>query len=472
MRKRLLAIILVVFILISTMYAGIMAIADGIVSPTGMPTAEPTVVANIDTEEYIPDEDNPDANKPEETGIVAPEDDSATAAPTASPAADPTATPTAEITTQPSDESISNPTFTPSPLQAALTCNQRYAHANRISIDLALTVAGGVADYEVTWEVSSGDEVVSTEAIVLTGEGEFAYSYMPSAGGDHTVKASIVDSTGQTAEAFLVLPVSADDNEGFRHWENKLNDLELTGDWREDLLAVAGTQIGYRESRIDFCIDKDGNVQGATLYGQWYRSPYAEWCGMFISWCLYNAGIDETDFPYEANCQKWVRALEKLDAYEAADGDFEPLPGDLVFFAYEDDDKPRHVGIVESVGEDRLYTIEGNSYKHVEQKEYDLDDPCIIGYANMETLMLRAGILPTAEPTEEPTPVPDTERSLNPSQQPGPAKFRSTSPSNLIPGKWRTVLLKFSIPFTEPLAAAVPFAAAYVPDGILKSACV
>jgi hypothetical protein len=32
-------------------------------------------------------------------------------------------------------------------------------------------------------------------------------------------------------------------------------------------------------------------MKGITRYGQWYGDAYGDWCAMFVSFCMNNAGI-------------------------------------------------------------------------------------------------------------------------------------------------------------------------------------
>ena len=74
-------------------------------------------------------------------------------------------------------------------------------------------------------------------------------------------------------------------------WEAGLSGAVLTGDYRQDLLSVAQTQLGYHESTRNFIIDEAGLVKGYTRYGEWYGIPYGDWCAMFVSFCLRYAQV-------------------------------------------------------------------------------------------------------------------------------------------------------------------------------------
>ncbi len=138
------------------------------------------------------------------------------------------------------------------------------------------------------------------------------------------------------------------DVEDASYWETTIPDLSGCETWAEKLLAVAGSQLGYHESILNFRVDNDGNHKGYTRYGEWYGNPYGDWCAMFVSFCLKYAGIDEEAIPQNANCSDWVKNLKEMEIYEDADL-YVPEAGDIVFFDQSDADRPNHVGIISEV---------------------------------------------------------------------------------------------------------------------------
>lgn len=138
------------------------------------------------------------------------------------------------------------------------------------------------------------------------------------------------------------------DVEDASDWETTIPDLSDCETWAEKLLAVAGSQLGYHESILNFRVDNDGEHKGYTRYGEWYGNPYGDWCAMFVSFCLKYAGIDEEAIPQNANCSDWVTNLKKMEIYEDADL-YVPEAGDIVFFDQSDADRPNHVGIISEV---------------------------------------------------------------------------------------------------------------------------
>ena len=172
------------------------------------------------------------------------------------------------------------------------------------------------------------------------------------------------------------------DLESLSDWDAMFADFELTGNWQEDLIAIAETQLGYTESTLNFTYDENGNKKGYTRYGAWYGIPYGDWCAMFVAFCLEYAGISEEDFPRNAACDYWVDELMPLGLYADA-ADYIPVPGDLIFYDWDDDPYAEHIGIVSEVTENTVTAIEGNTSDMVAYRTYDLSDNCVIGYGLM-----------------------------------------------------------------------------------------
>ncbi|MBR2009785.1 MAG: hypothetical protein IJ936_06650, partial [Peptococcaceae bacterium] len=76
------------------------------------------------------------------------------------------------------------------------------------------------------------------------------------------------------------------DVENRQIWEATMQNVELTGDWCADVVAIAESQLGYTESTRNYQVGADNAIYGYTRYGDWYGSPYGDWCAMFVSFCL------------------------------------------------------------------------------------------------------------------------------------------------------------------------------------------
>lgn len=185
------------------------------------------------------------------------------------------------------------------------------------------------------------------------------------------------------------------DVEGTSVWESSFADIELTDKWDKDVIAIAESQLGYKESTRNFVINDDGSVSGYTRYGAWYGNPYGDWCGTFCAFVLHYAGVDPELFPASQSAQRWVEGLcdEKINRYVPAD-DYTPKAGDLIFFDYDEFDdvaerEADHMGFVYEIIEDedsnpvRIKTIEGNTPDGVSIMEYDFDDETIMGFGKL-----------------------------------------------------------------------------------------
>lgn len=170
-------------------------------------------------------------------------------------------------------------------------------------------------------------------------------------------------------ESLTVGPKKRDlpkDHERLNYWYATWRFLPMTGDFRKDLITIARSQIGYRESRTDTIFHWQDGLKGYTRYGEWFGRTYGYWCDMFVSFCLHYAGKD--DYPREQSCMRHELLLKKAGLWRDWNT-YIPKTGDIVF--YNLNAKPdivSHCGIVEMVvpattfAPARLITIEGNVY--------------------------------------------------------------------------------------------------------------
>lgn len=166
-------------------------------------------------------------------------------------------------------------------------------------------------------------------------------------------------------------------------WERTIP-TELSGIWADDVLAVAKSQLGYRESTDNYIVEEDGTtMKGYTRYGAWYGDSYGDWCAMFVSFCLNYAEVPRNEVPIDCNCQNWIQTLSDRGMYFDASSDYQPEPGDLIFFSIKKNGTSDHVGLVAEVNEYTIKTIEGNSGNQVEYNTYDINDARILGYGEL-----------------------------------------------------------------------------------------
>lgn len=166
-------------------------------------------------------------------------------------------------------------------------------------------------------------------------------------------------------------------------WERTIP-TELSGIWADDVLAVAKSQLGYRESTDNYIVEEDGTtMKGYTRYGAWYGDSYGDWCAMFVSFCLNYAEVPRNEMPLDCNCQNWIQTLSDWGMYFDASSDYQPEPGDIIFFSIKKNGTSDHVGLVAEVNEYTIKTIEGNSGNQVEYNTYDINDARILGYGEL-----------------------------------------------------------------------------------------
>ena len=117
-------------------------------------------------------------------------------------------------------------------------------------------------------------------------------------------------------------------------WQAANDKAVMTGNWDEDLLSVAKTQLGYEQSEKNFEIDP---ADGVTLryysrYGQSYGNPYGEWDVMFLSYCLKYAGIPQSAIPQEASVLSLRSSMSDMDwLLDGEDGSAANV-GDIVIY--------------------------------------------------------------------------------------------------------------------------------------------
>ncbi len=160
-------------------------------------------------------------------------------------------------------------------------------------------------------------------------------------------------------------------------WERTFAGVTLTGNWRQDTLAIAETQLGYTESTKNYVVAEDGEtVKGYTRYGAWCGEPYGDWNVMFLTFCLHYAGVEGVD----RDCGGWDTSW--ADAFEPAQS-HTPAVGDLVLFDRDGDGTADRAGLVAQITDSGFAAMEGDAEDAVRLLTYGADDPGILGYINL-----------------------------------------------------------------------------------------
>ncbi|MCQ2461803.1 MAG: CHAP domain-containing protein [Clostridia bacterium] len=174
------------------------------------------------------------------------------------------------------------------------------------------------------------------------------------------------------------------DAKGFFGAATYENTHKNTGNKAYDIIEVAKTQVGYKES---------GN--NLTKYGEYFDENGCAWCSMFVVWCARQAGISKEEIAFTT----WATADDLKIEYRGRDAqrtkeiDYVPLPGDVIVYDFGPatdsygycskepaSEYGDHVGIVEYVKDGYAHTIEGNYSDMVKRRTIRLDDSEIKGY--------------------------------------------------------------------------------------------
>ena len=117
-----------------------------------------------------------------------------------------------------------------------------------------------------------------------------------------------------------------------------------------------------------------------------YQVQYTDsWCAAFVSSIAIECGLTEI-IPTECGCQRQIELFQHLGRWEESDSTI-PLPGDLIYYDWNMEEKGEctgwadHVGIVVGTKWPFLKVIEGNYNDSVGYHYLKLDDVQIRGFA-------------------------------------------------------------------------------------------
>jgi hypothetical protein len=117
---------------------------------------------------------------------------------------------------------------------------------------------------------------------------------------------------------------------------------------------------------MELCEASVGYTEGAnndTTFGKWYGLNNQPWCAMSASKMYFDAGaiasVANTKKGF-ASCDAWLKYLTKNNQIVPIG---QAKRGDLVFFQFDDDAAPDHVGIVKghNIKLKRINVYEGNT---------------------------------------------------------------------------------------------------------------
>jgi hypothetical protein len=137
------------------------------------------------------------------------------------------------------------------------------------------------------------------------------------------------------------------------------------------------TGIGS-QAIVQVALTQEGN--SGDIYWSWYGfDSRVEWCACFVSWCAEKCGYLESGvIPKFSLCSDGVDWFNSNGQFK--DASYVPAAGDIIFFDWENDGTIDHVGIVESVTNGIVNTVEGNSGDKVARRSYNMGSNSIYGY--------------------------------------------------------------------------------------------
>ena len=167
---------------------------------------------------------------------------------------------------------------------------------------------------------------------------------------------------------------------------NELLDPKNASLWLE---LLRGIGLGSSEL-VNLALSQLGN-EGGEKYWRWAGlDERCEWCALFVSWCGDQTGLRASGqipyFSFVSDGVDWFKDKNKwIDGSEINSSNYDKriYPGMIIFFDWEPDGKPNHVGIVTKVADGYIYTVEGNSGDAVREKSYSADSIYLYGFGTV-----------------------------------------------------------------------------------------
>ena len=163
---------------------------------------------------------------------------------------------------------------------------------------------------------------------------------------------------------------------------NELLDIKNASLWAQ---VLRGVGLGSNEL-VNLALSQLGNEGGEKFWRWAGLDSRCAWCALFVSWCADQTGLLGTQIPYFSFVSDGVSWFESNDKWiagsevDSTNYDKIVYPGMLIFFDWEPDGYPNHVGIVTKVENGYIYTVEGNKSDAVAEGTYSADSDNIFGF--------------------------------------------------------------------------------------------
>lgn len=160
----------------------------------------------------------------------------------------------------------------------------------------------------------------------------------------------------------IILTIISASVTAFADYENTHKN---TGDLKQDIIAIAATQIGYKS-------------QSGSKYDSAVSGTYENWSAAFIGWCANEASAPEAVIPRTADINKLFAFFENDGKIHNPNEHF-PEEGDLVFISKNG--KINLCGFVTDSDDEYITVIVGGENNTVYKKMYSVTLSKIYAYA-------------------------------------------------------------------------------------------
>ena len=183
--------------------------------------------------------------------------------------------------------------------------------------------------------------------------------------------------------------------EGFNLGQTALNPRGTTGQTglsprvdsgqRDRVLRAAASLVGIRGgSAAHQQLVNDYNSVRPLPVGYAVKNT-DDWCDVFVTTIFQREGLSDL-VGRECGVERHIQIFKRLGIWNE-DGGSTPKAGDIIIFNWDQDSQPNngfadHIGIVESVSNGVIHTIEGNSNDQVRRKTYRIGHGNIRGFAS------------------------------------------------------------------------------------------
>ncbi len=171
---------------------------------------------------------------------------------------------------------------------------------------------------------------------------------------------------------------------GNKQWETLADEVRLSGNWRNDLMELAKSQVGYAEEK-----------SGMTYYTRWagIEEP-VDWSAIFVAWAADYIGLDEKKFPQAFEVDELIEKMSKVNAYKRISRANYPNYGDIAVLELKDEQGKEYklAGIIVHISDDDASIVHGDSDGRVVRRTYRVNGAEFKRYIDLNVLMARAGI--------------------------------------------------------------------------------